>query len=182
MSIHLFSIIPEGFKELTLPEGLTFLQYNCLRWNGDSKLLTWSEAELVWLQDELSQDTDEDADFIKFSGVTVVSEHVYALLKNTLNSSVEFLPVIVDGGRRYILNVINVLDLMRKEKSIYKIYSDGKVGMCEHAFLTEPAAENLIYRVSGYFGRIFVNDEFKNMTYNNRLTGALIRKYINPGM
>ncbi len=102
------------------------------------------------------------------------------MLKKELDSCDEFLPVSVDGRSRYILNVTNVLNLMVKEKSIYKIYSDGEVGMCEHAFLKEPDAGELIYQVPSYLGRIFVNSYLNDFINEKGLTGALIRQYRNP--
>lgn len=180
MSINLFSIEPEGFKELTLPKGKTFAECNCLRWSGESKSQDWVPANLEWLEDELSSEGDVDADFIKFSGSVVVSEKAFDVLSTHLSALVEFLPVNLAGGQRYIMNVTNVLDIMDKEKSKFKIYSDGDIGMCEHAYIVEPDSGQLIYQVSGFLGRIFINETLDKLISSNKLTGALIREYKNP--
>ncbi len=180
MSIYLLSVEPEGYKELTLPEGVSFLQCNCLKWVGDSKLASWSSPELVWLNDDFSESSDDDADFIKFSGAIVLSSRACQKLQAYLKDQVEFLPVIVDGETRYILNVLNVLDVMNRERSIFKIYSDGKIGGCEHAFINEPSEENFIYKVNGFPGRTFINNSFAALVREFALTGALIREYQNP--
>lgn len=180
MTTYLFSVEPEGFKELTLPQGQSFARHNCLRWTGDSKLDNWSNPELVWLQDDFSQPTDKDGDFLKMSGAVVLSQKAKQVLGNKLKDYVEFLPVTVDGETRYILNVVNVIDVLDREKSIYKIYSDGKVGMCEHGYLKEPLDNQLIFKVAGFLGRVFITDSLKACIETEQLTGALIREYKNP--
>lgn len=180
MTIYLFSLQPEGYKELTLPEGESFAERDCLRWAGESKAANWQAFELVWLEDELSGAQDRDADFIKFSGISVMSERAYQILAEPLHNMVEFLPVTVDQQTRYLLNVTNVLDIMDKARSVYKIYSDGKVGMCEHAYLNEPDKTDTIFQVAGFLGRIFVNETFVELIENNGLTGTVIREYKNP--
>ncbi len=180
MTIYLFSLMPEGFKELTLPDGETLLQHNCLRWAGESKLATWSSPELVWLEDDLSENSDQDADFLKFHGAIVCSKKAVAVLSPIVADQVEFLPVTIDGEERCILNVINVLDLMDKSKSKFKIYSDGKVGMCEHAYLNQPDEQQHIFKVAGFMGRTFIDDALKHEIEKHQLTGTLIRDYKNP--
>ncbi len=180
MSIYLLSVEPEGYKELTLPEGVSFLQSNCLKWVGDSKLEFWSHPELVWLNDDFSVSSDSDADFIKFSGAIVISSLACQNLQPYLKEQVEFLPVIVDGESRYILNVLNVLDIMNRERSIFKIYSDGKTGRCEHAFINEPSEDHFIYKVAGFPGRTFISNSFVALVREFGLTGTLIREYQNP--
>lgn len=180
MTIYLFSIMPEGFKELTLPDGETLLQHNCLRWTGESKMSTWTAPELVWLEDDLSGDNDQDADFLKFHGATVCSKHAVDILAPIISGLVEFLPVYIGREERFILNVVNVLDIMDKGRSTYKIYSDGKVGMCEHAFLNEPDDQQFIYKVSGFMGRTFVNEQFNRIIIDNNISGSLVREYKNP--
>ncbi len=180
MAIYLVSVEPDGYKELTLPDGVSFAQCDCLRWSGESKINTWATLELVWLNDDLSQDSDVDADFIKFSGAMVVSARAFEGLSQHLGGQVEFLPVVIAGETRYILNVLNVLDIMDKEKSIYKIYSDGKVGACEHAYINEPDEGQVIYKVKGFLGRTFSGDSFVELVNDLGLTGALIRQYKNP--
>lgn len=180
MTIHLFSIQPEGYKELTLPEGESLVKHDCARWTGVSKAQKWVVPTLVWMQDEFTSKQDSDADVVKFSGSAVVTEAVAAKLTAFLAERVEFLPVHIGDATRFIMNVLTVLEVMDKGKSKYKIYSDGSVGMCEHAFINEPKADNTIYKVAGFPGRTFVNEHFVDFIENNTFTGLLIREYKNP--
>lgn len=180
MTTYLFSVQPEGYKELTLPEGESLIKHDCARWTGVSKISTWDTPKLEWLEDEFTSESDVDADFVKFSGSVIVTSTVLEVIKPFLREQVEFLPVLIGDETRFIVNVLNVLDVMDKEKSRYKIYSDGKVGMCEHAFINEPSTTNLIYKVNGFLGRTFVNDMFVDMVNKNEFSGLLIREYKNP--
>ena len=179
--IYLFTLQPEGFKELDLKPGSTYADNNCLRWNGDSKLNAWKTPELVWFKDEFNEDSDVDGDFLKFrGGAPVLSSKAYTVLQPLLKDLAEFLPVLVDGETRHLLNVTSVLDLMDKSKSKFKIYGDGQIGPCEHAYLNEPSLENTIFKVRGYLPRVFINETTKSQIEHSELTGVLIREYKNP--
>ena len=179
--VYLFSVQPEGFKELILHPGETYAEHNCLQWNSESKLGTWRSPKLVWLQDEFTEKSDADGDFLKFQGGTpVLSSRAYATLEPLLKDSVEFLPVWVDGEKRYLLNVLHVLDLMEKSRSTFKIYGDGQIGACEHAYINEPNSGEYIFKVNGYLPRVFINETIKNEIESAGLTGTLIREYKNP--
>jgi len=180
MTACLLSVMPEGLKELTLPDGETLLQHNCLRWAGESKMATWKPVQLIWLEDDLTNRADKDADFLKFAGSIVISERAYQTLKRHTASRVEYLPVFIGGEARYILNVINVLDLMDKSRSKFKIYSDGNLGQCEHAYLNRASADESIYKVIGFMPRVFISDRLKSIIESESLTGSLIREYKNP--
>lgn len=116
------------------------------------------------------------------AGTIALSEKAYKVLKDHLDGQVEFLNTTGPGpeDKWFLLNVSNVLNIMEPAKSKYKIYDDGKIGMCEHGYLNEPSLDNRIFQVKDYFSYIFVNGEIKDAIETAGLTGALIREYINP--
>ena len=67
-----------------------------------------------------------------------------------------------------------------ENNSLFKIYGDGQIGACEHAYLNKPPAENTIFKVRGYLPRVFINETTKNHIESSGLTGTLIREYKNP--
>lgn len=181
MTIYLLTLQPEGFKELDIKSNESYSENNCLRWSGDSKAIGWRTPELMWFSDELSGSSDIDGDFLVFrGGAPVVSAKAYQVLKPLLENVVKFLPVIIDGETRHLMNVTNVMPLMDTAKSIFKIYSDGKIGPCQHAYLNEPNEQQLIFKVKGYLPRIFINEELKKIIEGNGFTGVLTREYLNP--
>lgn len=179
MTLYLFGL-PDGFKELDFPEGQNYADFNCLRWNGDSKLTTWKTPRLVWFTNEFSQDDEKDGDFLKFrGGASVINENTKNLLAPLLKGRAEFLPVKIEDETRYILNIICVLDIMDKEKSKFKIYGDGTIGPCQHAYLNVPESIP-IFKVTGFLPRIFVSRELQQIINQEKLSGCLLREYINP--
>ena len=101
-------------------------------------------------------------------------------MQPTVKDSAEFLPVWVDNEKRYLLNVTTIVDLIDKSKSTFKIYGDGQLGACQHAFLNDPTPEQSIFKVTGYLPRVFINETTKTLIECAQLTGVLIREYINP--
>lgn len=181
--MYLFSIIPEGFRELVIPQNETYASYDCLRWGGKSKADTWKAPNLVWLKDSFTSESDAIADFTGFGGGPIaVSEKAYQTLKDVFEGQVEFLPTIgPDSNENWrLLNVTNVVDIMDVSKSKYEIYPDGKIGACTHAYLNEPDSGNKIYRVKGKAILELIDEETKNIIESAGLSGVLIREYLNP--
>ena len=115
--IYLFTLQPEGFKELDLKSGETYADNNCLRWAGDEKAETWKSPELIWFNDEFTETSDTDGDFLKFrGGAPILSAKAYSVLQPVIKDSAEFLPVWVDNEKRYLLNVTTIVDLIDKSK------------------------------------------------------------------
>lgn len=73
--------MPEGIKELGLPEGKDYIDFNCMRWNGESKLNQWKSPEVVWVEDEFTSPNDQVADLADFTGGAIaLSERAYQVL------------------------------------------------------------------------------------------------------
>lgn len=179
--MYLLSVIPEGFKELDLPNGQNYLDFNCMRWNGESKLNQWKSPNVVWVEDEFTSSQDQEGDFTKFSGGDIaLSEKAYNVLKPAISTQAEFLPVQSENKRWYLLNVLNMQNLMDTSRSKFKIYEDGHIGPCTHAYINNPNDNSGIFLVKGYLPNIFIDEGIKGAIEKAGLTGSLIRQYINP--
>ena len=181
--MYLFTPYPEGFKSLDLPENDDYADHDCLIWAGKSKAQTWQPPKIEWFEDELTSSDDTIGDFTVFGGGPVaVSEKAYNTLKDLFSEQVEFLPTNgpSPSDKWFLMNVINLVDIMDKEKSKYEIYSDGKIGGCSHAYLNEPESSNKIFKVVGWPTRTFISEEAKEVIESTGLTGVLIREYLNP--
>ena len=181
--MYLLTVYPKNFKSLVIADNESYMAYDCLRWNGKSKLSTWKKPPLEWLEDDLTEESDKVGDFTAFGGGRLaLSELAYSILGEHLDKQAEFLPTTGpnESDEWRILNVLNVLDIMDKSRSKYEIYNDGEVGDCSHAFLNTPQSENRIFLVKGYFPDIFIDEATKELIETSGLTGHLIREYLNP--
>jgi len=180
--MYLFSIMPEGFKELSFAESVKYEDYDLFCWNGESRLDNWKVPKLAWLNDEFTNSSDPKPDITAISGIFAVNERAYQVLKDMLGGQVEFLSTVgPDADSQWrLLNITNYLGLLEPAKSIYEIYDDGEVGMCQHGFLNKPAWGNRIFGVKEYAPNIFIDEETKSAIESAGLTGQLIREYLNP--
>ena len=179
--VYLFSVKPEGFKEFDIKSSDDDHIYT-MRWTGDSKVEGWRELELSVLEDDFSSPNDTLADIASFKGGSyALSQRAKDVLTPVIGECVEFLPALYDGEPWYILNVVNVLDIVDKEKSRHKIYKSGKVGFITHAFLNAPSEPvSNIFIAKDFHPYVFINEETKQIIESTGLTGALIREYKNP--
>ena len=180
--MYLVSVLPEGFRELTLSNEEPFESYDLFCWNGEPRLDNWRAPQLAWLEDEFTCANDPTPDITSVSGVLAVNNKAKSTLECVLDDQVEFLPTIppLDGPSWYLLNITNKLELMDVSKSKFKIKKNGKVGTCEHAFINPPPAEARIFEVKGFEPHIFVSEQVRSAIETAGLTGGLLRKYQNP--
>ena len=180
--MYLFSVLPDGFKELTLAHGQSYSEYDCLLWTGKSKLHSWKTPKLEWLKDELTSESDLTPDITSVAGTIALSESAYNTLKTILADQVEFLATLGpdSNDKWFLINVINVQDTLDTSRSLYEIEDDGEIGLCEHGFLNEPEKGNHIFQVKDYSPYIFIDEDLKQVIERAGLKGALIREYQNP--
>ena len=180
--IYMLSVIPEGFRELVIPENASYADYDCLRWAGQSKAPTWTPPNLVWLEDDFTSKSDKVGDFTKFGGGAIVlSPKAREVIESVVGDQAEFLPTKgPDNDEWWLLNITNVLDIMDVSKSKFEIYEDGEIGLCEHAHLNEPVPSQKAFVVKGYAPYLFVNEDVKSAIDGAGLTGSLVREYLNP--
>ncbi len=178
---YLLTTNPEGFKEFDLKSSEDEDIYT-MRWIGDSKAKNWQAPELCVLEDEFTSFNDEIADIASFkAGSFVFSKKAFDVLNPLFDGLVEFLPAKYEGDTWYILNVINVLDIVDREKSRHKIYKSGKVGFITHAFLKEVGeSKSAIFIAKDFHPYVFINEITRKAIAEAGLTGALIREYRNP--
>lgn len=167
---------------MDLKSELDYMDFNCMRWNGEPKLNEWKVPELAWVNDEFSSPQDQIADMTKFlGGAIALSGKAHAVLAPLLGPKAEFLPVECQGEPWYLLNVTNVQPVMDSARSKFKIYEDGHIGPCTHAYINEPVGEDAdIFLAKGYFPNIFISGKVKTAIEEAGLTGSLIREYLNP--
>ena len=179
--VYFLSTAPEGFKTFDLTSGSDDHIYT-MKWTGASKLSCWTPVELCTMEDSFTSEADLFPDIGKFNaGPFVVSERAKLLLEPLWGNSVEFLPASYKNEKWYVLNVINVMDVVDKEKSRFKIYKSGKVGFITHAYIDLQGVDVPdIFIAKGFHPYVFINEKTKELIDDNKLIGALVRAYENP--
>lgn len=107
-------------------------------------------------------------------GVPVFSKRAKEVLTNMLSGNVEILDVAYEPQELYIVNVINLLEVINTEKSIIKYLSDGKriLRFIKYAFIADKLKDQHIFKiVEQPRADVFVSDEFRNKVIESGLEG-----------
>lgn len=146
----------------------------------------WNPPAIKWFDgDRRKLDKYKDPDIASSPAYTyILGPRAAELLRPVINDVAELLPIPFQGETWYFMNVFNQIDVVDKAKSIYKIYSSGRVGPVEkivfssekipHAKLfTRPYSPRL------YYAEHYPDDNpntFKNVVEKNKLFGVEIEK------
>ncbi len=110
--------------------------------------------------------------------IPVFDEKAKNALKNILNNKVEFLPLDCENNSFFAVNVINILDCIDYNKSVYKTFSDRKriMRFIKYSFIEKKInAQHIFKIIDEPLKRPFVSDEFKNIVEENNLTGFIFK-------
>ncbi len=163
----------------TIPRGI----FDC---DGHKKAANWHPPEIEWFDDDgrnIDKYKDPDITYTPAASY-ILGPRAAELLRPVISDVAELLPVPFQGETWYFMNVFNQIDVVDKAKSIYKIYSSGRVGPVEkivfspekipHAKLfTRPYSPRL------YYAEHYPDDNpntFKNVIEKNKLFGIEIDK------
>jgi hypothetical protein len=107
------------------------------------------------------------------AGVLAITEKSKVALENLIKDSVELLPLTFEGQSFYILNVVNMVDGLDKQKSEYDTFDDGRImHVTKYEFKPEIVRGHHIFKIPEFErGRIYVSDEFKKVVDENNLIG-----------
>lgn len=109
-----------------------------------------------------------------------LNQKAYAVLKDTLASLGEFLPVEVESETYYLFNVLTRLadDVIDSEKSEFETHQDEVVGFRTLHFLEQNIPQDfLLFCVKhDYAYNIYCDDRFKQLVTESELSGL----YFNP--
>lgn len=104
----------------------------------------------------------------------LVNERGKEVLKSILDSCVEFIPIESDE-KRYLLNILSVLDALDMNKVEGDSFNDILYYIKKFSFISEklsgvPAFKVMLYG-DIYEPEVFVSEEFKRVVEENKLTG-----------
>lgn len=110
------------------------------------------------------------------SGILVFSENVKKSISSLISNEVEFIPLIHNKRKIYLVNVLNIIDAIDYGNSEFKILRSGKpVSIKKYAFSLDKIRGENIFRVlladKIYSTETYVTSEFKNIIESNNLKG-----------
>lgn len=103
----------------------------------------------------------------------VFSEKAKSQLESVLEKHGEFLPILVDGDKRYIFNLLNATNAIDPFNSSKEMFEGMAVAVEKIAFLTHEVEDLFIFNTpyDGY-SYIYCTDEFKSLIENSELTSG----------
>jgi hypothetical protein len=105
----------------------------------------------------------------------VFGERAFEVLAPLVKNSVEFIPLICDGEKLYLVNVIDMLDCLDQERSTIKRFSNGSISHVLHYEFTNTAllTGKGIFKLIGKPVTVFVTDAFKKLIDEYELKGLM---------
>jgi len=141
--------------------------------DGTSYLNTWPKPKVEVMPGHVFE---KKGDFFSLSFRLVASQDALAVIKDLIKDSLELLPITWltrSDEIFYFLNIIDVVDCLNKELSVFEYFSSGKVMSVEHyEFIEERIINKHIFRIlETKRSRFYVSDEFKKRVESSKLRG-----------
>lgn len=163
--MRVFSITPDVNRYMSVGASeevaATQMQVMGDRWMAiGPKADIWTPCEINWLVDAGTV-VREAPDIASFApGEFAVRASVADLLRPTLERVMEFLPVHFDGSPWFVLNTINIEDVMDADKTERKVLANGRPSpIFKRIALTPSLIQNgATFRVKGLGSRLYGTD------------------------
>ncbi len=129
---------------------------------------------LDWREIEFKRGTDgELSDFPPYLPQVILFTHnSYNLLQDIIKNKVQILHSVFEGQIIYIINVVNVLDVLNKSTSEIVKFPNGKVlDVRKYEFDYSSIKEEHIFKIPEQPLITYVSDTFVNIVKKNRLKG-----------
>ena len=149
-----------------LPERIE--DYRKVDFKGKSLEEKWKPLEMKKIDDIEMKDALD----LSFQ-VPVVSKNAAKLLRDDLTGDVEFLEMNVENNKYYAMNIVNVIDALDEEKSVFDTLPGGiRFFFEKYAFLKDKIKNQKIFKIKEEKrSKVFVTEEFKNKVEKENLKG-----------
>ena len=149
-----------------LPENIS--DYRKVDFKGKALEETWEPIEMKKVDDFEMKDALD----LSFQ-VPVVSKTAARALKDEVTDDVEFLEMNVENNKYYAMNIVNVIDALDEEKSVFDIMPGNiKFFFEKYAFLKEKIKNQKIFKIKEEKrSKVFVTEELKNKIEEENLEG-----------
>lgn len=180
MKIYKLSFSSENYEWL---QPLTPLTYDDLHsFDGRSHIKDWKPIKVKKMKADKGEPKNlplGDAPNISFAPAFSIKakDALYNLIKN----EVEFLDLNCNEGDFCVINITNVLDVIDRDKSIYKTFSDGIriMRFIKYSFInSSKLRDSHIFKIQEhkYGNSSFVSEKFKKCVEDNKLEGFVFEE------
>lgn len=106
-------------------------------------------------------------------GVLICDAFAYSRVGKAIFEEVEVLPIQVDELEMNVLNVINIVDCLDKNKSNIEYFSDGGVASIkQYSFDTSSLTGVMLFKIPEFSRtEIYASDTFRDLVLDANLTG-----------
>lgn len=137
-------------------------------WKTPQPLNQWRDLSLRRIDDSPL------ADATGAHSMLIVRLEVWEALEIVIGSAVETLPVDIAGDSAYALHVLQVVDCLDRDESIFRRFKNRVIGV-EHYVLRQQAlnGQALFVIAEDGYSRIFVSDKVKQVFEGYHFTGLV---------
>ena len=113
-------------------------------------------------------------DFFEIDGTDIIaiSQKAVNSLNSYLNNKIELLPIETDAGKYYAINVLNIVDCLSQEKSVYIATINGHIVSYSLLEFNEEKLENYsFFKIPEMPYKIFISDDIQERCEDDYLCG-----------
>lgn len=167
----------DKYKVLNLADVVDMNKFDLF--DGRKLKREWSPLKVEFFK---SKKKISDSPFLYISFLVINKESIMTL-NNYFLDFVELLPLSYQNSvdNYFVVNVINIVDCLDHENSIFSRYDDGRIMLCDkYAFVKEKLIKNHIFKIPEFpRAHIFVSDDFKSAVEDSELTGFIFKEVWN---
>jgi hypothetical protein len=143
------------------------------KWQPPSVRFITDEEGLFKEYPETAQPYLRDSDFTMYKGAIVLNARAVRVLSPLMGDAVELLPLQCEEGEFWLLNVLQVLDCLDRERTVFTYWPDGDVKGASKIFFQAGCLEDRhIFRLPIHnYSRVYVSQAFKDLVDEHDLRG-----------
>lgn len=141
-------------------------------YDGRIKAKSWNDMQVTRMEPEKKLKLSNAPGF--YAHIPVFDKKSIETLHNFLDETIEVLKLKCEDGDYYLINILNVLDCIDYEKSIFKTFKDEKriMRFIKYHFKKDCIDGYDLFKIKDEpLGNPFVTDAFRSAVIDAKLTG-----------
>lgn len=143
--------------------------------NGAPRANDWEPLALKWAYDDQDEANGFPDIALWRAGEYACSQKAFPILKNVLGDACEFLPLIVSDEPWFAIHVLNTVDALDREKTVFNYRENGKINRIRRfktlVLLKEVIDEAKLCHVKEAGLHTYCSEDVFKTIQNSKLTG-----------